>query len=452
MRKLLLFPALFLNCFTAFAGEAGDNANVTGVPSIGGTFPHFSPSPGSAGNPKLVNLRMIAKTYSVFQNGVFVPVDSTVYKYGMYRGSVPNSDDINNDDHVLFDLSIKYRYNTVAAAYDNEEQREQYFTNNKVDQLLYKKWHIASSSWKNDERYIYSYDNSGKMQTSTLQMWYGTLWTNNINSTLNYDQNNNVVNMVGNTYNIDFMYDMNNNLIKVEDRLWAPGTGWANNERKTYSYTGKDVVEYMLEKWDGSAWVKSQRWTYTNDANSNVTLSTEFRWTGNSWVEVLQHQYSYDGYNNKLEELESSWDSNTGKFVKSKREVRTYNAKLLPEAVNTYTWNGTAWVFASGDISIKYYYEQYDPTDINNLVSTTTMNVYPIPAKDNVTISVKLNETVDLTLTMIDMTGRVVFSNSQRAFGNFQNTIPVGNLPAGNYALSATDGNFIINKKIVVID
>lgn len=451
MRKLLLFPALFLTCATAVA-DVGDNANTTGVPSIGGIFPHFSPSAGNNNRVTTTNMRMIAKSYAMYKDGGFVAVDSTTYQYAVGRGSLPNAEEINKDDHVLFDMSIKYKFNSSIWGYENEQRRQQTFVNNKVKLLVYEKWNAANTNWKNEERYTFTYDNNGKMQASLLEQWYGSLWTNGLNSTLNYDQNNNVVLMNSTTYNVDFVYDVNNNLVTVQDKIWVQGAGWANNERKSYSYSGKDVVGYALEKWINGSWVFMKSWQYKYDANNNVIQTIEYEWNGNGWTEVLQRDCIFDVDNNKLEEKVSLWNVNSKTFVPHKKEVRAFKLKSVPEVVTTYTWNGQGWIHTSGDIVVKYYYELYYPAGVNSIAQSANLTVYPVPANDYVNLGISLEEPTTISVSVIDMTGRVVYEKTEQASGNYSSNIPVYNLPAGNYGIKVSDGSFVLNKKISVID
>lgn len=453
MRKLLLFPALIFSSFAAMAEVENSNANTTGTPSVGGIFPHFSQSAGNNNRGIPTNLRMIAKSYSLFKDGGFVAVDSTTYQYNNGRGGLPRADDMHKDDHVLFDVSVKYKFNSSIWGYENEQRRQQLFTvNNKVTSLVYEKWHQLTSAWKNAERYTYTYDNNGKMQSSLFEQWYGALWTNGLNSTLNYDNNNNVIFMNSTTYNVDFVYDVNNNLITVQDRIWAQGIGWSNNERKSYTYSGKDVVGYTLEKWLNGGWVFTQSWQYKYDVSSNVIQTIEYEWNGNGWTEVMKRECTYDVDNNKLEEVQSLWNVNAKTFEPRKREVRMYNSKSLPESIISYTWNGQTWVHNSGDFMVKYYYEHYFPTAINSLPTDVALNVYPIPANDYVNVAMSLDESVTISVNMIDMTGRVVYQQIESASGNYSHNIPVHHLPSGNYVVQISDGSFVLNKKISVVD
>ncbi|MCB9045525.1 MAG: T9SS type A sorting domain-containing protein [Chitinophagales bacterium] len=443
MRKILLFPALLLICSSAIAGS---DDNVTSAPQVGGMFPHFN---GGALNQSVsADLRLIAKTYLSYKDAGFVPTDSTTYSYGANRGSVPNPDNLNNDDHILFDESVNYKFNASIWGYENNKQRVQYFTGKKVDQLIYKNWHPSDATWKNAERYLYKYDNNGKMTSSVLQLWYGTLWTQDMVSTLSYDNSNNVVNMNSTTYAVDFVYDQNNNLVRIEDKVWSSG-GLVSNQRKNYLYVGNDVVEYTLEVWDNSSWTKISKWKYAYDAMGNVISNTEQKWDGITWVNVKQNLYYYDSDNNKTEDIEMTWDNNSVSFVNNRREVIKYNNKSLPEVVTDFSWNN-GWVHKSGDISIHYYYEQYDPTSVDELITDADMVVYPVPANSNLNINLKWDQPQDFNLVLTDMYGRTIFFQHEDTKVAYHRSIPVSDLPTGNYVLAVSGSNGIISQKIAI--
>lgn len=450
MRKLLLSSALFILAFSAQAGQDDLSANVTGAPVVGGLFPHFGLG-ANAGAAEPQSHRLIAKVFLNYADAGFRLVDSTTYAYSNSRGSVPNEEDINNDNHILFDISTTYLFDPVSAAYQNNKQRIQEFTSaNKVSELVYKKWHPVSSTWKNQERYIYTYDNNGKMYSSVLQLWYGTLWTNDINSVLHYDNNNNVVNMNSPTYTIDFVYDQDNNLVMIEDQVWGVG-GWTKNERKTYSYVGDDVSQYVLAKWVNGAWANTSKWEYTYDSKSNVVLSTEYSWGSSGWAQVRQEEFVYDTNGNMLRSVEKTWDAGAGVFVNNKMEQRVYNIDSLLEKVITYTWNGNTWAHTNDDIEVRYYYEIYFPTSVRNIASGADLKLFPMPANDILHVALGGIVSGDVTVTIVDMSGKVVYRQPAQLSGNNSLSIPLHNLPAGNYALTAAWQDASVSRPIAVV-
>ena len=453
MRKILLLPAMLLSCSAAFAGENG-NANTTGAPVIGGMFPHFSPGANGAGVPTTQNFRLIAKAHSVYNDGGFVAVDSITYQYGSGRGGVPNPDQFENDEQILFDISTKFKFNANTWGYVNNQQREQYYTaGNSVNQLIYKDWDIAKGIWKYKERYRYEYDQAtGKMERSVFEQWYGRLWTNGFNSTLTYDASNqNVISMVGVTYKAEFKYDNNNNLTEWRDYTRGTDGIWTSSEKKTYTYSGTDVTSYTLAKWIDGVWRDTKRWEYTLDANGNVIKEVEYTWdNGTGWLPYLQHEYSYDNNENKTQDITYTWNLATSAFDKYKREEREYNAQSLPVNIRTYTWKGQSWVNASGDYNINYYYQQYTPSSVPVFVNNAEMAIYPIPARDIVNITLNWDSPAPFTVSILDMGGKTVYQQAEQATSSYKGTIPVGNLPAGNYAVLINSEGANISKKLVV--
>jgi len=446
MRKILLFPALFL-IFSVASATEGSQDNVTSTPQIGGLFPHFNSAIGS-GAATPTDLRLIAKTYSVYKDLAFMPSDSTTYTYGNHRGSVPNPDDLNNDDHVLFNESVNYLFNPSVMGYENNEKRTQLFSGNKVDKLIYQDWHQQDATWKNREMYTYVYDSKGKMETSVLQLWFGGSWTQDMVSNLKYDNNNNVIAMQSLNYIVDFAYDANNNLVRIVDKIWDVSKGLINNERKSYAYSGKDVTVFELEKWVNNGWALSQKWEYGYDVDKNVVLTTEYAWNGNGWTSVKQNKYSYDKDGNLEVDIEKVW--NSGGFENRKMKSITYNSKSLPETVLTQTWVNNGWKHVSGDISIHFYYEQYDPTSVNMFAENAEINVYPVPASDVLNVSLSIGDAQDINLSLIDMSGRVVYFKQAGAKLNYKQAIPVNNLPAGNYILAVQGTYAGITRKVMV--
>lgn len=452
MRKLILLPALLMSVL-AFAGiEDNTSNNVTVSPNVGALPPHFANgiinTNGDGGQASWQDMRLIGKTYLKYNGASFLPIDSIIYKYSKNRGSVPNSEDPNNDEHVLFDISTTYKFSSSSNIYSYDILREQRFDNERVEELTYKKWNVFSSLWKNDRRYVYQYDVDGKMQSSSLQQWYGTLWTNSVNSILNYDNKNNVIGMNSPSYNIDFVYDNNNNLTVVEDQVYQSGIGWVNNERKLYSYSGKNIVEYTLQEWVNGNWQDMSKWEYQYDASKNVITSIEYAW-GNGWKKDKMHTYTYDANGNMLTDILHVWSG--GAFIKSHKETRTYNAKSQPEILITHTWSGQSWVHGSEDIQIRYYYEFYDATEIKSLLAKNIdVMVYPIPATDNVNIRVDLEQREALSISLVDMNGKIVYAGTSGATKQYADNISVNHLPSGMYTLVVSSANQRKQQNIVV--
>lgn len=450
MRKLLLSSALMLTFLQVIAGEDDQQASVTGSPSVGGLFPHFGLAIGPNTGQQGIQ-RMIGKTKMVYGSGAFTQVDSNIYQYSNGRGSVPNPDEINNDDHVLFDASTTYTFAPSVMAYEYSRQRTQRFnSDNKVSELVYKRWHHLTSGWMNTERYVYTYDNTSKMHSSLFEQWYGGQWTRGINSVLSYDNNNNVVQMNSVTYTIDFVYDQSNKLVMIEDKTRDQSTGWTNNERKKYTYTGDEVSEYILEKWDNNTWTNISRSTYSYDANDNLVLSTDYTWNGTGWQQIRQEVFTYDSNGNMLQNIEKVWDAASSSFINAKKEERIYNSYNLPTKITTYTWLSQGWAHADGDITVRYYYEVYFPTSTPNITAIDQMQVYPVPASDVLNVAARPQAPGEFTVTLMDMAGRVVYTVNSGYTADIKQAVPVQSLPAGHYALKISGNGLNLSRTVAV--
>ena len=75
-----------------------------------------------------------------------------------------------------------------------------------------------------------------------------------------------------------------------------------------------------------------------------------------------------------------------------------------------------------------------------------------MPANDKLTIKMQWERPEAFTVSVIDMAGRVVFLQQEPAVREYMGTIPVSNLPAGNYAVAIGSPNAQLMRKIVVAD
>ena len=95
-------------------------------------------------------------------------------------------------------------------------------------------------------------------------------------------------------------------LIEKLLQLWDDSFGWIT--KHTYTYDGNNnIIEDLVQGWDGSNWVNSWKNTYIYDMNNNMIEDLRQHWDGSSWVNDWKHTYTYDGNNNMIEDLEQSW-------------------------------------------------------------------------------------------------------------------------------------------------
>jgi hypothetical protein len=78
--------------------------------------------------------------------------------------------------------------------------------------------------------------------------------------------------------------------------------------------------------------------------------------------------------------------------------------------------------------------------------------VYPVPAKDQLTVVIRSDKAIRTDLQMIDMAGKVVNRiPTQVNSGNNTINLNVSKLAAGQYILVSSDGGVLVNKKFTII-
>ncbi len=131
-------------------------------------------------------------------------------------------------------------------------------------------------------------------------------------------------------------------LIEVIFQGWN-GSAWVNTDKNSYTYDGNNnLTELLLQTWDGSAWVNSGKYSYAYDGNNNQTELLFQTWDGSAWVNFNKGLLTYDGNNNQTELLFQTWDGSA--WINSYKYSYTYNEdNILIESLGQ-SWNGSTWV------------------------------------------------------------------------------------------------------------
>ncbi len=97
----------------------------------------------------------------------------------------------------------------------------------------------------------------------------------------------------------------------------------------------------------------------------------------------------------------------------------------------------------------QYVYSAIKQT--NCKASQFDISLYPVPARDKITVVIRSDKSVKTVLQMIDMSGRIVNrTETQVNSGNNNIELNVSKLPAGQYMLTSSDPSIVINKKFTV--
>jgi hypothetical protein len=437
--------------FVLLASVAGAKTTSINQPNI---FPHFStqivaPSSGAGSS------RIIAQTYLEYKNIAFQPIDSMTYSYSFGRGGELTRDEF-EDNYVNFDESITYVYDEVSGTYQNSVRRFQVFdASNRPKLYTCQTWRANMATWRDSARFQYNYIGSASLLDNTVfEIWYGGMWAPHVVYDNVFDASNNVVAMNSTVYKMAFAYDQNNRLTQRTDKVWSQSTGWQDYQRFSFTYDASgNVLSYIIEDYLGG-WQNAFEIEFTY-AGADIASIAELKWDAGSWVNSGKSDYTYDAAHNKLSEIVQEWDLGTGAFVNLRRSQWTYNGYNQPLTYVTDTWNvpNGNWEFTPDDFRHHYYYQDYSITSVNPVPAPEArMNLYPIPAANELNIDVKLPKAQGYTIAIFDMQGKLIKSQTETSKGAYIRTsVDVSGIPAGNYLVKLIGTGWEQSEKFIVL-
>ncbi|MFD2551463.1 reprolysin-like metallopeptidase [Bizionia sediminis] len=206
--------------------------------------------------------------------------------------------------------------------------------------------------------------------------------------------------------------------------------------------------------------------TVTEDViiNNNLTVSVDISHTYlGDFIIQLQHPngeafvnlYSADCANNQ--NISVTFDPNGPALQCASPTTGTYAPVNSMDVFNGLSSAGE-WTIAIAD------FFQGDTGTLNNWsieICTTSLSTDDVDALSNLTVfpnpntgdfNVKFNPTSnnDITIEVLDIRGRKVFSNTYNSAGTFNQSISLNNAQAGLYLLNISEGSKKVTKKIII--
>jgi len=119
-------------------------------------------------------------------------------------------------------------------------------------------------------------------------------------------------------------------------------------------------------------------------------------------------------------------------------------------------WIDLYWQYGLPEFLAMYPIVELDALSVGGVTKggLTFSGTYPNPAVNNTNIKFSLTKNADVTVEIMDMSGRVLNTIQQKSLGNGEHTIQVStaNMAAGNYLYSVTTSNGdAIGSKLTVI-
>ena len=126
----------------------------------------------------------------------------------------------------------------------------------------------------------------------------------------------------------------------VKSDLWL--MYWADNYNKTYTYDEHDhLVNTMTQHWSAYYnWENYSQINYTNNDDGAVYREVSQSWNSNStsWDNYSRHTYMYDNFTkNIINDMLELWDGSY--WYAYKNSIYTYNSKNQNDTIYTQTWD-----------------------------------------------------------------------------------------------------------------
>lgn len=352
---------------------------------------------------------------------------------------------------MQYDSAIKYKLDYPGTPKFAEATQET--TNGKVTKLktglhnyTVNSWH---SYWTSTFNYagnlIISQSDSGKHTPGIVQKNYYYNSTGALDSVITTGSQQKII------------YSYNNGILA--ERINNISNG--DTCKTIYSYqsngllTGQIMMYYKstIAIWDTMGGID---FLY-NSANQ---LIHEKRW-GDSGKTFLTIDILYDNNNNRIEDIIHcdyyQNGQNTG-LIKAIKKQYGYNSFGLISDFEVVHWNDSSKTWELGADSlfgtsqrVELEYDVFWPQDIKTINEDKTgLTIFPSPASGFITVKAEDMPGGILEGTVCDMQGRILRKWTDKSDEIYTVTIPVQELPAGNYILQLRSGNMSRHEKFVI--
>ena len=369
--------------------------------------------------------------------------DTTRYTYSFGRGGTLNS------PMIKFDSCIKKRQsgtNLITATYDNQNRAKTYTTAGSTDTNYYTGTQNEPDSiisWSINGTVTYNYLTYNSSRQVTQRVQRRIISSTNINTdstTYTYGAGNLITENHYYLVNGSMTYSHNitttYNILNLPLIVTKTQNGDTYRTSYTYNLSGLIDMETIESTIAGNfKWEGKHRYIYTS--SNDISIDSTFTWnpTTSGWQVLYINHYQYDANRNLL--TDSMIEFNGTSFYNRKKVSQSFdinNNKLtrLVEGWNTVSlkWGG----INVSDTLNTYTYQSYDPTNIQEQKLTPSFKLYPNPTAHFI-IADLTNIAGIKQYAIHDMTGKL-YRRAMINSGISMLSIPVADLPSGNYILS----------------
>ena len=173
----------------------------------------------------------------------------------------------------------------------------------------------------------------------------------------------------------------------------------------------------------------------TNDANSTYAASGS----------AAQQSCNTNTLSNYINVIGKTWKDQTNSIIPGQAYFVSGNISGSYKLTMTQFGGSTTGVMG-------FNIERCTQTGISDVSTSSTLNVYPVPASDMVHISFSTESESNGSLRLMDLSGREVIAESVAVLNGENNySLNTTSLPSGSYILSVSAGMSKVNRMVSVV-
>jgi hypothetical protein len=214
---------------------------------------------------------------------------------------------------------------------------------------------------------------------------------------------------------------------KWDSGVWT-NTGSIGNE---YYATGDLLFRATYSYWKGGEQINDSKEEFAYNSAGVETDHSFFKWSeaDSSWLNNMEVVTTNTPSGKKSSVLIKQWDDD-GECDTTNQTTFTYNHDNLIQGNIIGKWDGSTF---NPIVKTTYYYEDHAVSipEVSN--QGGTLAVYPVPAKNELTINLQWNNTQAGNAAIYDLQGRVWKQWQVPAASSYNDIVSVKELPSGNY-------------------
>lgn len=434
MNKPFLSLSMVVLCsFTAMAQTQTNTPHGANMPKS------VKSNPLTANKTTATDSRAVGFAYYSFDNGTLGLEDSSHAYYNSNLG---------------YDFAVdEWRYQ-IAKSWDalgteNYRISHTFDSKNRISTALYEYLDIAT--WKTEEMTWYTFAPNGQIAITKDAYYNGLAWDTTL-TTYTYNTQGNILTQLTERYNdmtsawendyrVTNTYNSNGLLDVSLSESYNTGTSqWENGYRTTHAYnSNKQLITTTNEMYMMGNWQQGGQQAYTYDVNGNVSVELHKSWNGVSFEDYERLTHIYNG----KDKISTTYESYVGSnWVNWRQQTYSYNSYHQSTVETNKSWDiaSSQFIFKQGDDEQRYYYEEFPNSVKDATVAKGSMKVYPVPAGNELNLKTNFATAQNATVTMFDMTGRMVKQLSLPTATQHSQRVDVSSLPAGHYTVQLNAG------------